>query len=210
MAADYLNGACVRLSVNAGLALVVLAVMAAELFLPAGALEYRRDVLAAEPWRLVTGHFVHLGVLHALLNCVALLLLGRLFEDRLRPVELFGLLAAAPLLISMLFWLLLPELEWYRGLSGVLHTIFFAGCVAWIGGTSGRARWLPIAALVGGTLKVLIEQPWDSSFPIHEVLSFAVVPQAHLIGALLGTAAGLVLRQRKRKAEPEQRQEAHP
>jgi rhomboid family GlyGly-CTERM serine protease len=210
MAADYRKGACVRLSVNAGLALVVLAVMAAELFLPAGALEYRRDLLAAEPWRLFTGHFVHLGFLHALLNCVALLLLGKLFEDRLRPVELFGLLAAAPVLISLMFWLLLPELEWYRGLSGVLHAIFFAGCVVWIATATGRARWLPIAALAGGTLKVLIEQPWDASFPVNEVLRVAVVPQAHMFGALAGAAVGLALRQRKQKAEPKQQQDARP
>jgi hypothetical protein len=50
-------------------------------------------------------------------------------------------------------------------------------------------------------LKVLIEQPWDGSFPFHEVLRAAVVPQAHLIGAIVGTAAGLVLRrQRSRSA----------
>lgn len=187
-----------RLSANAGLALVILAVIGAELFLPPGALEYRRAVAASEPWRLLTGHFVHLSFLHAALNGVALLLIGRLFADRLRPGELYGLLGAAPILISILFWLLLPELQWYRGLSGVLHAIFFAGCVVWIATTTGRARWLPIAALLAGAVKVLVEQPWDASFPVHELLRVAVVPQAHLVGATVGTAAGLLLRQRRR------------
>ncbi len=50
-----------RLSVNAGLSVVVLAVMAAELLLPVEALEYRRALAAREPWRLFSGHFVHLG-----------------------------------------------------------------------------------------------------------------------------------------------------
>lgn len=190
-----------RLSVNAGLAFVVLAVLAAELFLPAGMFEYRRALAAREPWRLLTGHFVHLGFLHALLNCVALVLIGRLFADRLQARVFFGILGIAPILISILFLVAMPELHWYRGLSGVLHALFFAGCVGWIAATTGRARWLPIAALIGGTLKVLIEQPWDGSFPIHEVLRAAVVPQAHLIGAIVGTAAGLVLRrQRSRSA----------
>lgn len=190
-----------RLSVNAGLAIVVLAVLAAELFLPAGAFEYRRALAAREPWRLLTGHFVHLGFLHALLNCVALVLIGRLFADRLQARAFFGILGIAPILISILFLIALPELHWYRGLSGVLHALFFAGCVVWIAATTGRARWLPIAALIGGMLKVLIEQPWDGSFPVHEVLRAAVVPQAHLIGAIVGTAAGLVLRwQRARRA----------
>ena len=108
-----------RLSVNAGLSLVVLAMMATELFLPAEALEYRRALSAREPWRLFTGHFVHLGFVHALLNCVALVLLGHLFADRLKPRAFFGILAAAPVLISLLFLATMPELLWYRGLSGV-------------------------------------------------------------------------------------------
>jgi rhomboid family GlyGly-CTERM serine protease len=193
-----------RLSVNAGLSLVVLAVMAAELFLPAEALEYRRVLAAREPWRLLTGHFVHLGFVHALLNCVALLLLGRLFGERLKPCAFFGILAAAPIAISLLFLATLPELYWYRGLSGVLHALYFAGCVMWIATTTGRARWLPIAAIVGGTVKVLVEQPWDGSFPVHEVLRVAVVPQAHLLGAIVGTAAGLLLRIRRQRQQHQQ------
>lgn len=188
-----------RLSVNAGLSLVVLAVIASELLLPAEMLEYRRALAAREPWRLLTGHFVHLGFLHALLNCVALVLIGRLFADRLTARAFFGILGIAPILISILFLVALPELHWYRGLSGVLHALFFAGCVVWIAATTGRARWLPVAALIGGTVKVLVEQPWDSSFPVHELLRAAVVPQAHLIGAIVGAAAGLVLRRQRNR-----------
>lgn len=189
-----------RVSANAGVSLVIVAVMAAQLFLPLDHFEYLRGLAASEPWRLITGHFVHLTLIHALLNCVALALLARLFADRLKPAEMFGVLAVAPLLISALFWFALPELAWYRGLSGALHALYFAGCVLWIAMTTGRGRWLPIAALVGGTLKVLIEQPWDASFPVHEVLRIAVVPQAHLIGAIVGTAAGLLLRLRRRRS----------
>ena len=188
-----------RLSVNVGLSVVVLAVVAAELLSWGDALEFRRALAATQPWRLLTGHFVHLGFLHAVLNCVALLLLGRLFAHRLRPPEFFGILVVAPVVVSLLFLVALPDLLWYRGLSGVLQAIYFAGCVVWIGSTSGRARWLPMAALLGGTAKVLLEQPWDSSFPVHEVLRIAVVPQAHLVGAIVGTSAGLILRSLRRK-----------
>jgi hypothetical protein len=105
----------------------------------------------------------------------------------------------APVIISLLFLVALPDLLWYRGLSGVLHALYFAGCVVWIASTSGRARWLPITALLGGMAKVLLEQPWDSSFPVHEVLRIAVVPQSHLIGAIVGTSAGLILRLLRKK-----------
>ena len=184
-----------------GLWLVVLAILAAELLPVGDALEYRRALAFTQPWRLLTAHYVHLGFLHAALNGVALILLGHLFADRLRPRDVFAILAIAPVALSLAFWLLLPELHWYRGLSGALHSLYFAGCVAWIGQAAGRARWLPIAALAAGTVKVLVEQPWDASFPVHEVLRVAVVPQAHLIGAIVGTTAGLLLRSRREQPQ---------
>ncbi len=190
-----------RRSYAIGLTLVIAFVLAAQIFSFGEALEYRRAAAFSEPWRLLTSHFVHLTLLHAVLNAAALLLLGRLFEERLRAAEFFGILLAAPVAISLAFRLLLPELAWYRGLSDVLHAIYFAGCVVWIGTAMGRLRWLAIAALVVGTLKVLIEQPWDASFPVHEVLRIAVVPQAHLIGAVVGTMAGLGLRLRHRQEQ---------
>lgn len=196
-----------RPSMNAGVAVVVAGVLIAQLFSWGDALEFRRAAAATEPWRLLTGHFVHLGFLHALLNCVALVLLTRLFADRLSPRAFLGILAGAPVVISLMFLVVLPDLLWYRGLSGVLHALFFAGCVAWIATTAGRLRWLPVAALIGGTVKVLLEQPWDSSFPVHEVLRIAVVPQAHLLGAVAGTAAGLALRLTKQVARPSPQRE---
>jgi rhomboid family GlyGly-CTERM serine protease len=189
---------------------VVAFVLGAEVLSWGGPLEYRHALAGREPWRLLTGHFVHLSFLHAALNVVALLLLDRLFADRLRPPAFFAILGIAPIVMSLVFWLALPELQWYRGLSGVLHALYFAGCVVWIGASTGRARWLPSAALLGGTLKVLLEQPWDSSFPVHEVLRVAVVPQAHLIGAIVGTAAGLLIRQRRQQAKAEQPQQRIP
>lgn len=186
-----------RLTSAVGLPLVVLIILAVEILGLGTALEYRRHLLLSEPWRLLTGHFAHLSLLHAMLNGVALLLLGRLFAERLRNAELWATLAGAPVLISLVFWAAMPELGWYRGLSGALHALYFAGCVVWVRLSRGRARWLPMAALVGGLIKVLLEQPWDASFPIHAWLGAAVVPQAHLIGAVIGAAAGLCLAARR-------------
>lgn len=189
-----------RLKTSIGFPLVVLLTIVAEFLSWGPVLEYRRPMLATEPWRLVTGHFVHLSLTHAMLNGVALLLLGRLFADRLRDNEFWIVLSAASLLISLTFWIAMPELIWYRGLSGTLHALYFAGCVAWLGSTKSSARWLPIAALVGGALKVLLEQPWDSSFPFRQWLGAAVVPQAHLVGAIIGLAAGFWIKQVRRSA----------
>jgi rhomboid family GlyGly-CTERM serine protease len=197
----------VRPTSAAGLPLLVVAVLALELLSDGSLLEYRRPLLGAEPWRLLSGHLVHLSMIHALLNGVALLLLGRLFESRLRIGELWLVVGAVPILISLVFWIAMPELVWYRGLSGVLHALYFAGSVLWLSDARHHARWLPLAALVAGTLKVLIEQPWDASFPFHEWLGAPVVPQAHLIGALIGVAAGLWFRFRRRRDQDDSRAE---
>jgi rhomboid family GlyGly-CTERM serine protease len=189
----------------AGMIVAVFVVLLLQLLGLPDALEYRRALLPAQPWRLITGHFVHLSWLHAMLNCVALLLLERLFHGRLRRSEQWVILAAAPVVISLTFWIALPGLSWYRGLSGALHALYFAGCTVWIATTTGRALWLPAIALAGGTLKVLLEQPWDASFPFREWLGAAVVPQAHLVGALAGVAGGILLGARRRQARDQER-----
>jgi len=186
-----------------GMMVPVFIVLALQLLGLPDELEYRRPLLLSEPWRLVTGHFVHVSWLHAMLNCVALLLLERLFDGRLRRSELWLLLLAAPLAISLVFWILLPGLGWYRGLSGALHAVYFAGCIAWITGAAGRQRWLPFAALASGAVKVLLEQPWDATFPFREWLGAAVVPQAHLVGALAGAAAGFLFPARRQPKQAE-------
>jgi len=188
------------------LSLLVALVIAVEFFLLGDALEYRRSLLLSEPWRLLTGHFAHLSLLHAMVNGVALLLLAQLFAGRLRSSDQWAVLAVAPLIISLVFWVAMPGLGWYRGLSGVLHALYFAGCVVWLLTAGGRDRWLPIAALAGGAIKVLLEQPWNDSFPWARWLGATVVPQAHLIGGLVGAATGLLLAARRKSSRTRPRQ----
>lgn len=188
-----------------GVTFLIVAVLWIEFLLWGGALEYRRALLLSQPWRLFTGHFTHLSLLHAMVNCVALVLLTKLFADRMRPSEQWTVILGAPWVISLVFWVAMPGLIWYRGLSGDLHALFFAGCVLWLVNSTGRDRWLPIAALSGGALKVLIEQPWNETFPWLAWLGAPVVPQAHLIGALAGVAAGLWLAARRKKQQAQQR-----
>ena len=191
-----------RLKPESAITLLVVLVIAAEFFLLGDVLEYRRALLPSQPWRLPTGHFAHMSLLHAVVNSVALLLLVQLFTGRLRPSEQWAVLLGAPIILSLVFWTAMPGLHWYRGLSGTLHALYFAGCVVWFRESIGRDRWLPIAALAGGTLKVLLEQPWNDTFPWAAWLGAPVVPQAHLIGMLVGAAAGLWFAARRRKRQP--------
>jgi rhomboid family GlyGly-CTERM serine protease len=86
-------------------------------------LQYARSaVLAGEWWRLVTGHFVHLGWSHLLMNLAGLWLIWQLFLSRENPIPYC--LYRLPILTigtSLGLLLLSPEVAWYCGLSGMLH-----------------------------------------------------------------------------------------
>lgn len=168
-------------------------------------LEYRRAALLSEPWRLLTGHFVHVNWTHALVNAGAWLLLARLFAPQLdaRRQLLSLLLGAAVISLALAAWH--PSVAWYRGASGALHALFFAGATAAIvravRARSRRSAGVPLALLAGGWLKVALEQPGGSATPYAEWLAAATVPQAHLLGAVAGMLLGLLFATRQARDE---------
>lgn len=176
----------------AGAALILL-LQAMPAILPA--LEYRRDVLPGQPWRLITAHLVHINWTHALANAAAWVVLARLFEPRLDATRQALSLALGALCISLALAAFYPSISWYRGASGALHALFFAGAtcdwVATIRRRSMRAALLPSMLLAGGWLKVAIELPPGAATPFADWLAGTTVPQAHLLGAITGTVLGL-------------------
>lgn len=175
------------------LALALLAVLLQALG-AAEALEYRRTLLASQPWRLLSGHFVHLNWPHLAVNAVALVIVARLFAPDLPARRQLAVLVAATLVIGAGLAFAYPGIAWYRGLSGAIHALFFAGAVFWLLAARPRTLrvlWLPAALVVGGWIKVMTEQPHGEALPYADWLSAAVVPQAHLLGATCGSLAGL-------------------
>lgn len=158
-------------------------------------LEYRRAALAAEPWRLLTCHFVHVNWTHALVNAGAWPVLAWLFAPRLGARRQLMSLALGGLFISLALAAWYPSIAWYRGASGALHALFFAGATAAAGAAlrerSRRAVLIPLALLAGGWIKVALEYPGGDATPYAEWLAATTVPQAHLFGAIAGTALGL-------------------
>ena len=147
---------------------------------------YEREALElGEHWRLATAHFVHLGWGHLLMNVAALLLLGALFDDLLKPLEWLtaALVSAAAIDLGLYLWQ--RDVAWYVGLSGVLHGLLAFGAV----------RLLPsrpvFAAVLLGVLgvKVALEQtvgvlPWSALGT-----GGPVIVAAHLYGAAGGLLA---------------------
>ena len=172
---------------------IILLLQSVPALLPA--LEYRRAALAAEPWRLLTGHFVHVNWTHALVNAGAWPVLAWLFAPRLDARRQLMSLALGGLFISLALAAWYPSIAWYRGASGALHALFFAGATVAVGAAlrkrSRRAVLIPAALLAGGWIKVALEHPGGDATPYAGWLAATTVPQAHLFGAIAGTALGL-------------------
>jgi rhomboid family GlyGly-CTERM serine protease len=170
------------------------------------ALEYRRAAIVAEPWRLLTGHLIHVGWLHAVVNAVAACLVARLFAADLDRREQAAIGVGAALAISLGLAAFFPAIAWYRGLSGVLHALFLAGATtALTEAVAARPRsraalGLAAALVAGAWAKVCAEQLGASPLAHAEWIGSAVVTQAHLIGAAAGTLAGIALALDRRRA----------
>ena len=169
------------------------------------ALEYRHDLLNEEPWRALFAHFVHINWGHALLNVTAWLLVARVFERELGVARQCVAVLLTAVGISVLLALFVPAIAWYRGASGLLHGLFFAGCTTWLcqavrapSAQRLRAVWLPLVLFAGGWIKLALEQPQTATLPFSHWLGAATVPQAHLIGALCGTVLGALWARERR------------
>jgi rhomboid family GlyGly-CTERM serine protease len=149
----------------------------------------RTGIAAGEAWRLLTGHLVHLGVSHTLLNLAGLVLVwvlvGRAFSTR----QWLWIMAGSVAAIDLGLWFGSPSLEWYVGLSGLLHGMLAAGIVAGLAARSGEA--VVLAVVVSG--KLAWEQ-FAGPLPGSEATSGGtVIVDAHLYGVIGGALVAATL-----------------
>jgi len=157
------------------------------------ALRYDRAAIAGgELWRLLSGHFAHLGYRHLLLNLAGLalvwLLVGRLYSTR----QWLLVAAVSVLVMDAGFWFVDAGMRWYVGLSGMLHGLLLAGAI-------GRFRTVPGEAIVICAMVVVKLAYEQVAGPLPGSESAAGGPVAvnsHLYGAIGGVLSGVVFRRR--------------
>jgi rhomboid family GlyGly-CTERM serine protease len=184
---------------------LLLSAAAVAAYAPTGvseALQFDRALIAAgELWRVVTGHWTHWSADVFAWDLAVFAIVGAMCErmDRRRHLACVG---ASALAISLSVWLWLPELRFYRGLSGI-----DAALVAMLAARIGREKiaahewgWAlaVVAAFAGFAAKVAFEMATGATVFAENAPGVAPVPLAHAVGGgvglLLGVGAGPVAR----------------
>jgi len=171
---------------------IVLAIAAACLVLALGGDEarlwgrYERGALASgEYWRLVTAHLVHLSWGHLWPNLAALTLIGALFERLFDSKDWLAVGLGAAVAIDAGLYLFDPNVQWYVGLSGVLHGFIAGGAFAAL--LRGQAIGAVLA--IGLSAKLIFEQTWGAVPFTAAAMGGPVIVAAHLYGAAGGLLA---------------------
>ena len=153
-------------------------------------LRYERNSILEDQqyWRLLTAHLVHVDWRHTLLNVGALLLITVLFSDVYKAWQWLCVGLCTALGVDLGLLCLMPRLDWYVGLSGVLHGVLLAGA---LGCWRINQRAMALTVVVVVFLKLFWEQ-WYGVLPLSTHM--AVITNAHVYGALSGLLVSLVLR----------------
>ncbi|MCU7932112.1 MAG: rhombosortase [Candidatus Thiodiazotropha sp. (ex Codakia rugifera)] len=168
-----------------------LILIATLLFLSAGPaqpdLVYDRIAIAnGEIWRLFTGHLVHSDLAHLIWDCAGLWLVGWLFDELLSGIS-WRVLGAGLLIVDATLWWLLPDIQAYCGLSGLINAFLGAGLFrTWL---QSQDPWIVfIASLV--TLKIGIE--WFTGAALFTQTAWPSLPQSHAAGMIGGLLVILI------------------
>jgi rhomboid family GlyGly-CTERM serine protease len=160
-------------------------------------LRYDRGAISeGDIWRLVSGHIVHLGWSHFLLNSAGLLLIFYLVASRFTTRQWLIITIVAIAGIDIGFWFWQPQLIWYVGLSGLLHGFLAAGAVDGI--RTGQVDYWLIGAFL--LFKLSYEQLLGPLPGSEGTSGGNVVVAAHLYGAISGVLIGFYLSFRKAHA----------
>jgi rhomboid family GlyGly-CTERM serine protease len=159
---------------------------------------YQRALVGqGQLWRLLTAHFVHLGWSHLILDLAALGLLALLFDGLLRTSDWLVSMAVSIASIDAGFYFIATQVDWYVGLSGMLHGVAATGAIRWC------LRGVPLGYVlaVAVAAKVAWEQIEGPSAFSVAASGGPVLVDAHLYGALGGilAAGALAVLQRQEK-----------
>ncbi len=142
-------------------------------------------------WRLLSGHWLHLSWYHLSFNLGALLLFTLVFHRLVPPCLWLLTLGTGALAVGGGLYLFSPQVGWYVGLSGILHTLWAVGATRLVQNGERLIGKLLLAALA---VKILWEQLAPPNRDFEQVIGGMVIIDAHLYGAIAGLLLGVAWR----------------
>lgn len=144
-------------------------------------LRYEAPLVDNGEWyRLLTGHFVHLGINHLVLNLAGIVLFFYLFIKTISVVEIMLTVLVYALAISLALHAS-GSIYWYVGFSGVLYGLFVYGVIRDPKATLA-AKWLMVILIIA---KVLYDLLLGGDPTLAEFTGGSVISQAHLYGIVM-------------------------
>ncbi len=160
-------------------------------------LQYGRLAIAAgEIWRLVSSHWTHVSADHLFWDVLTFLVLGTLCE-RMSRLRFCTCVLGSTLLIPVALWITMPQLETYRGLSGIDSALYVLLAVTLLKDEVHGRRWGWVITLSGVLFvfiaKVGYEMATGGTIFVNSGASHMIpVPLAHWVGAAVGMIVGLM------------------
>ena len=134
-------------------------------------------------WRWITGHYVHLGFYHALMNTAGAIVLWLLVVAYVPSLLLCALLLILPVAISAGLSLQPTDFLSYRGFSGALYGFFAAG-IMW-GWWQQRLLASVLSIFLIGKITLEQKPNFDYCYLLSTIGGLVAV-DAHLYGAMVG------------------------
>lgn len=156
----------------------------------------RAAIGAGQFWRVVTCHLTHCSWDHLFWDAAMFALLGTICERRDR-IAWLSCCTISCVAIALALLTMQPEIELYRGLSGIDTGLFVLLAVR-ISARRWAARDWGTMAVIGSLLAGLVgktayEAATGATWFVDSCTAgFVAVPLSHLVGALTGGLIGLV------------------
>lgn len=149
---------------------------------------HRAQALSGSWWQWLSAHFMHNNFAHYLFNMLGLGLLYLLHSEYFSARSFLLVFASIALGTSAFLILFSPSLQWYVGMSGVLHGIFAWGVVIDVYYQRKTGYLLALGLLI----KVIDERFFATSNFMADLIEVGVAVDAHLYGAILGLCIGII------------------
>ncbi|MDB4673794.1 rhombosortase [Verrucomicrobiales bacterium] len=169
-----------------------LALIALLVFLiPGASSALQLDRAGGNSWQWLSCHFTHWNFDHLVWDLVVLAILGA-YCEKISKGRFLATLGLSAMVVPLVFLRWEPELQFYRGLSGIGSAVFALTLVE-IFALRNVGRCVALAAGLGFLGKVIVEIVTGQAIFVSAAdAGFTVLPSAHLAGFLCGVGVGLL------------------